>query len=60
MPSNKDIPRDTLRSILKMIGNLSRTGMEAGNAGNFDKAFLNIKDALSLARDLNIDRKSVV
>lgn len=36
-----------------MIGNLSRTGMKAGNTGDFGMAFLNIEDALSLSRDLN-------
>ncbi len=47
------ISGSSLRSLLKMIGNLSRTGMEAGNAGDFGMAFLNIEDALSLSRDLN-------
>jgi tetratricopeptide (TPR) repeat protein len=42
-----------LRSLLKTIGNLSRTGMEAGNNGDFVKAFSNLEDALSLSRDLN-------
>ena len=42
-----------LRKLLKTIGNLSRTGMEAGNSGDFKKAFLNLDDALSLSRDLN-------
>jgi len=49
----KPISKSTLRSLLKMIGNLSRTGMKAGNQGDFQKAFLNIEDALSLSRDLN-------
>lgn len=48
-----DISRKCLRKLLKMIGNLSRTGMKAGNAGDFDKAFLNIEDALSLTRELD-------
>lgn len=42
-----------LRYSLKLIGNLSRTGMEAGNMGDFEKAFLNMEDAFSLAKDLN-------
>ena len=42
-----------LKRMLKLIGGLSRTGMEAGNAGNFDKAFLNMEDALSYARELD-------
>ena len=41
-----------LRRLLKQIGNLNRTGMKAGNTGNFDQAFLNLEDALSLSRDL--------
>ncbi len=42
-----------LKRLLKLIGNLSKTGMEAGNAGNFDKAFLNMEDALTYARELD-------
>ena len=46
------LPPAQLRPLLKLIGNLNRTGMEAGNRGNFDKAFLNLEDALSLSKDL--------
>ena len=42
-----------LRNLLKVIGNLSRQGMDAGNRGDFEKAFLNIEDALAMSRDLN-------
>ncbi len=49
----KDLSPMELKSILKLIGGLSRTGMEAGNLGNFDKAFINLEDALALCRDLN-------
>ncbi len=47
------MPKSTLRSLLKLIGNLSRTGMYAGNNGDFDKAFLCLEDALALSRDLD-------
>jgi len=42
-----------LKFLLKQIGNLSRTGMEAGNAGDFDRAFMNLEEALSLSRELD-------
>jgi len=42
-----------LKLLLKTIGSLSRAGMEAGNNGDFDKAFSHLEDALSLSRDLN-------
>ena len=42
-----------IKSLLKQIGNLSRTGMAAGNLGDFDKAFLNLEEALSLCRELD-------
>lgn len=42
-----------MKSQLKIIGELNRTGMKAGNAGDFDRAFLNIEDALSLCRDMD-------
>jgi len=48
-----DITPKCLRSIMKTIGHLSRTGMEAGNNRNFSKAFLNMDDALSLSKELN-------
>lgn len=51
--SKQKIPPHCLRPLLKTIGNLSRTGMEAGNNGDFDKAFSHLEDALSLSRDLN-------
>ena len=44
---------EVLKCLLKQIGNLSRTGMEAGNFGNFEKAFLNLEEALSLCRELD-------
>jgi tetratricopeptide (TPR) repeat protein len=47
------LPPAMLRKVLKLIGNLSRTGMEAGNKGNFDKAFLNMEDAMSYAKELD-------
>ena len=62
MPHKKEVSRKNcgqalppkfLRKLLKQIGNLSRTGMEAGNAGNFEKAFLNMDEALSLSRELD-------
>ena len=42
-----------LRKLLKVIGNLSRTGMDAGNTGDFEQAFLNLGDALAMSRDLD-------
>lgn len=42
-----------LRHLLRVIGNLSRTGMAAGNSGDFETAFLNLEDALAMSRDLN-------
>lgn len=42
-----------LKSQLKLIGGLNRTGMAAGNNGNFDEAFHNLKDAISLSRELD-------
>lgn len=47
------LPRGFLKSLLKQIGNLSRAGMEAGNAGDFDRAFFNLEEALSLSRELD-------
>jgi tetratricopeptide (TPR) repeat protein len=47
------VSKGSLKSLLKIIGTLGRTGMQAGNNGDFDKAFLNLEDALSLTRDLN-------
>lgn len=42
-----------LKMLLKTIGNLNRSGMKAGNSGNFAKAFLSLEDALSLSRELD-------
>ncbi len=42
-----------LRAQLKLIGSLTRAGMDDGNKGNFDSALGNIKDALFFARELN-------
>ena len=42
-----------LRQLLKVIGNLSRTGMAAGNQGDFETAFLNLEDALAMSRELD-------
>lgn len=42
-----------LRKLLRLIGSLSRTGMEAGNNGDFKTAFMVMDDALSYARDLD-------
>lgn len=50
---NKPVSPGNLRSLLKLIGQLSRTGMKAGNEGDFQNAFLNLEDALSLSRDLD-------
>ena len=47
------ISRGFLKSLLKQIGNLSRTGMAAGNAGDFDQAFMSLEEALSLSRELD-------
>lgn len=44
-----------LRSLLKDIGFMNRTAMAAGNAGKFDTAFKNMKQALALTRTLNRD-----
>lgn len=49
----KRVSPGTLRSLLKLIGQLSRTGMKAGNEGDFQSAFLNLEDALSLSRELD-------
>ncbi len=43
----------TLKQQLKRIGTLSREGMDAGNKGDFETAFLNMGRALAHARDLN-------
>lgn len=51
MPHN--LPPRKLKAALKLIGNLSRNGMTAGNAGDFDTAFLNLDDALAYARELD-------
>nr|WP_320193081.1 tetratricopeptide repeat protein [uncultured Desulfobacter sp.] len=42
-----------LRSMLKDIGFMNRTAMAAGNAGKFDTAFKNMKQALALTGTLN-------
>lgn len=46
------IPREELRLMLKLIGTLSRSGMVAGNNGDFDSAFDNCRQALLLATEL--------
>jgi len=43
----------TLKYLLKMIGNLSRTGMQAGNNGDFDQAFSNMNEALDYTKELD-------
>ena len=48
-----DLSPACLKGLLKTIGNLSRSAMDAGNNGDFDEAFFNMEDALSLSRDLN-------
>lgn len=57
MPTNKNpnhsgIPRKELKFILKLIGNLSRSAMIAGNRGDFETAFDNSNQALLLALEL--------
>jgi len=49
----KALPPGFLKSLLKQIGNLNRTGMTAGNSGNFDTAFMNMNEAISLSRELD-------
>lgn len=49
----KPLDRSFLKSLLKQIGNLSRTGMAAGNSGDFDTAFFHLEEALSLSRELD-------
>lgn len=49
----KPVSKRGLRSLLKLIGQLSRSGMKAGNEGDFQNAFLNLEDALSLSRELD-------
>ncbi len=46
------LPRKKLKLILKLIGALSRSGMVAGNNGDFDSAFHNCKQALLLTTEL--------
>lgn len=46
------LPRQKLKLMLKLIGTLSRSGMVAGNNGDFNLAFLNCKQALLLAMEL--------
>ena len=46
------MPRHELQLMLKLIGNLSRSGMVAGNNGDFDSAFHNCRQALLLAMKL--------
>ena len=45
-------PRQELRAMLKLIGALSRSGMAAGNNGDFDSAFQDCRQALLLAMEL--------
>ncbi len=46
------LPKKKLKLMLKSIGALSRSGMVAGNNGDFDSAFHNCKQALLLAMEL--------
>ena len=50
--NHSKLPRQELKLMLKLIGTLSRTGMVAGNNGDFDSAFHNCKQALLLAMAL--------
>lgn len=49
----KLLSKTDLRAQLRLVGSLSRTGMNAGNKGDFESAFGNIEDALFLAKELN-------
>jgi tetratricopeptide (TPR) repeat protein len=54
----ENVDRHTLspkqfKAMLKLIGSLNRTGMEKGNLGKFNQAFLLLEDALSLSRDIS-------
>ncbi len=51
----KPLSLKELRLQLKLIGSLSRAGMNAGNNGDFDSAFGNLQDALVFARKLKKD-----
>ena len=46
------MPKQELKLMLKLIGTLSRSGMVAGNNGDFDSAFHNCRQALLLAKEL--------
>lgn len=46
------LPKQKLKLMLKLIGALSRSGMVAGNNGDFDSAFHNCKQALLLSMEL--------
>ncbi|MBT3803678.1 MAG: tetratricopeptide repeat protein [Desulfobacula sp.] len=46
------LPKQELKLMLKLIGTLSRSGMVAGNNGDFDSAFHNCRQALLLAKEL--------
>jgi len=46
------LPRQKLKLMLKLIGTLSRSGMVAGNNGDFDSAFHNCKQAILLAMEI--------
>ncbi len=50
--NHSKLPRRELKLMLKLIGTLSRSGMVAGNNGDFDLAFHNCKQALLLAVQL--------
>lgn len=52
---NKSLAMGELRAQLKLIGGLSRAGMNAGNKGDFESAFGNMEDALFFARKLDKD-----
>lgn len=47
------LPPAVLKTLLKQIGGLSRTGMKAGNDGDFEKAFFLMEEAISLNRELD-------
>lgn len=51
-PNHSGLPKHKLKSMLKLIGALSRSGMVAGNNGDFDSAFNHCKRALLLAMEL--------
>lgn len=53
MANKRHISPAVLKKRLRRIGTLSRTGMEAGNNGDFEKAFLLMDDALSYAGELD-------